>query len=215
MEQGTRNLTVQEEKGASSSDLAFSVRENGDVFTHYGVSHTKEMHFVIIRDDLQHFSHLHPTRDSQGIWHIDFKSEAGGTHWLYADFVDSEGDSYYPRFQKTFAGDKGQYGLVKDFSTSKTVDGYHITMKPSLNGNSATFAYEVTDAKDNPVKFEDYLGAKGHSILLTPSGNIIHAHAEDVPPVFETNVMTGSFYRMFTQFQINGKVVTVPFDWQL
>jgi Cu+-exporting ATPase len=214
MERGIKNLRVQEEKGQSSSEIAFSVREGDAIFTDYGISHTQKMHFIIVRDDLHYFSHLHPTMDSQGIWHVDFKPEVGGTYWLFADFVDSQNGSYYPRFEKSFSGDKGQYGLVKDFTTAKTIGGYLITMKPSLSGNTATFTYNVTDANGNPVQFEDYLEAKGHSILLTPNGDFVHAHTETIPPVFTTDIVRGSFYRMYTQFQIGGKVITIPFDWQ-
>ncbi len=214
MEKGTKDLRVQEEKGASSTDIAFSIREKGKIFTDYGFSHTKEMHFIVIRDDLQNFSHLHPMRDSQGVWHADFTPQAGGTYRLYADFVDSKGGSYNPYFEKTFGGEKEPYGLVKDFSTSKTVDGYRISLSPTLSGKTATFAYDITDEKGNPVELEDYLGAKGHSILLTTDGGFTHAHAESVPPVFRADVTPGTFYRMYTQFQIKGKVVTVSFDWQ-
>ncbi len=214
MEKGTLHLTVQEEKGATDSDIAFSIREGGKIFTNYGISHTKKMHFILVRDDLQYFSHLHPTVDATGVWHTDFTPDAGGTYWLYADFVDAQDGSYSPRFEKTFAGDKKQYGLVRNFSTTKTVDAYHITVRPTLSGSTATFAYDITDAAGKAVELEDYLGAKGHSILLTTNGGFTHAHTESVPPVFTVQVIPGTFYRMYTQFQINGKVVTVPFDWR-
>ena len=214
MEKGSRTLTVQQEKGAGTADIAFSIRENNQIFTDYGISHTKEMHFIVVRDDLLHFQHVHPVRDAKGVWHVDAKPATEGAYWFYADFADKDGGSYALRFEKTFTGDKGSYGIVKDFSVSKTVDGYRITLKPSLSGNTATFTYDVADANGQPVQLEDYLGAKGHSILLTTEGGFIHAHAEDVPPVFTTDVDPGTFYRMYTQFQIKGKVITVSFDWQ-
>lgn len=214
MQPGTQQLTVQKEQGSSPTDLAFSIRKDGQVFTDFGISHTKKMHFILVRDDLQYFSHVHPTMDVRGIWHETFTPEAGGNYWLYADFVDSADGSYSPRYGQSFTADKGQYGLVKDFTTEKTVDGYHITMQPTVAGTSATFAYTITDGAGNPVELEDYLGAKGHSILLTTKGDFTHAHAESVPPVFATEVAGNTFYRMYTQFQIKGKVITVPFDWQ-
>jgi hypothetical protein len=65
------------------------------------------------------------------------------------------------------------------------------------------------------VKEEPYLGARGHSVIISPSAEFIHAHASDEGelPTFITTLPSG-FYRMFTQFQINGKVLTVDFDWQ-
>jgi Cu+-exporting ATPase len=214
MPKGTRTLTVQEEKGRTPSDIAFSIREGGKIFTGFGVSHTKQMHFIIVRNDLQHFAHLHPVMDASGVWHAEYRPEAGGTYRLYADFADTEGGSYAPRFGKTFAGAQEPYGLVRDFASTRTVDGYRISMKPRLNGTTAAFTYEITGADGKPAELEEYLGAKGHSILLTASGGFIHAHAESVPPVFEAEVTPGTFYRMYTQFQIRGKVITVRFDRQ-
>ncbi len=214
MKPGTLHLTVQEEHGNSPDDIAFSIHEGTSVFENYGISHTQKMHFIVVRDDLQYFSHLHPTIDNQGIWHAAFTPKAGGTYWLYADFADQQGGSYYPRFEKTFAGDKGRYEVVKNFAISKTVDGYLISYEPTISGNIMTFKYSILDSHGTPVALEDYLGAKGHSILLTQNGDFIHTHTETDPPSFSTTVALNTFYRMFTQFQINGKVETVAFDWQ-
>ena len=212
---GDRNLTLTQETGANPTELAFSIHEDGTVFTDYGVSHTKEMHFIIVRDDLQHFQHLHPTRDAQGVWRVDFKPEAGGHYWLYADFVDSKGDTYTIRYEKDFSRDKGQYGIVKNFEKVKTVDGYRFELQPAVAGEEISFNYRITDAQGNIIQVEPYLGARGHSVIISPSAEFIHAHASDEGelPVFITTLPTG-FYRMFTQFQIRGKVITVDFDWQ-
>lgn len=213
---GERDLTLQEEPGSSQTDIAFSIRENEKIFADFGLSHTKEMHFIVVRDDLQHFQHLHPTRDAQGIWHVDFKPEAGGTYWLYADFVDTDNGTYTIPYEKNFTGEKGQYGLVENFEQMKTIDGYAIALKSSTTGKDISFAYTVTDAQGNRVELEEYLGAKGHSVLLSPSKDFIHTHPSDQSdaPVFTTALPPHRFYRIFTQFQIQGKVVTVNFDWQ-
>jgi len=219
MEKGSRNLTVQEEKGTSSSSLAFSIRENGDVFTDYGVRHTKEMHLIIVRDDLRYFSHLHPTRDVDGVWRTAFTPDAAGTYWLYADFIEKDGTPQTIRFERAYEGNPGQYGLVKKEEKKKVVDGYTVELPPvaTVGGNMLSFVYFITDAKGNPVEVEEYLGATGHSILISPSGDYIHAHTTESDygdPEFLVAEPKEKFYRAFTQFQIKGKVVTVDFDWE-
>ena len=211
---GDRNLTVTQETPTTPNELAFSIHEDGAIFSDYGISHTKEMHFIVVRDDLQHFQHLHPTRDAQGVWHVDFKPEAGGHYWLYADFVDSKKDTYTLRYEQDFPGAKGQYGTTKNFEKVKNVDGYRIELQPAVAGAETSFNYRITDAQENLVQVEPYLGARGHSVIISPSADFIHAHASDEGelPVFITSLPSG-FYRMFTQFQIKGKVITVDFDW--
>lgn len=220
---GTRALEVRQETGKTASDLAFSIWEGGKIFTDYGVSHTKEMHFIVVRDDLQHFQHLHPVRDAQGIWHIDFNPEAGGNYWLYADFVDGKQDSYTLRYEKDFSGEKGQYGTTKNFDKVKMVDGYRIELQPYSAGKETSFNYRITDSQGNLVQVEPYLGARGHSVILSPSADFIHAHPSTTLRTSATDegkllvfsaALPAGFYRMFTQFQIKGKVVTISFDWQ-
>lgn len=209
-----RELTVQDQ--SDDDEIAFVVRERSTVFADYGVSHTKEMHLIVVRDDLQHFQHLHPERDSEGVWRVAFTAPAGGTFWRYADFVDTEESPSTIRFDKEYAGDIGTYGIAKNSEMMKTVDGYRFTFKPAVSGDEVTFTYDITDNQGQPVQLEEYLGARGHSVLISPSGDFIHTHASEEGdlPVFATSMPSDEFYRAFTQFQIKGKVVTVDFDWQ-
>jgi hypothetical protein len=211
---GSANLMVRDQ--STDNEIAFSVREGNETFADYGVSHTKEMHLIVVRDDLQHFQHLHPERDTDGVWRVSFTAPAGGTYWRYADFVDTDEKTYTIQFDKEFLGDLGTYGIAKNSETVKTVDGYRIELETAKMGNDVSFTYKITDANSQPVQVEQYLGARGHSVLISPTGDFIHAHAseEGEDPVFTTTLPPDSFYRAFTQFQIKGEVITVDFDWQ-
>lgn len=211
---GTENLMVRDQ--STDTEIAFSVRDGDEAFDDYGVSHTKKMHLIVVRDDLQHFQHLHPERNSEGVWRIAFAPPAGGTYWQYADFVDTDASPYTIRFDKQYPGDLVTYGVAKNSETVKTVDGYRFTFKPAVSGDEVTFTYDITDSQGQPVQLEQYLGARGHSVLISPSGDFIHTHAseEGDMPVFATSMPSDDFYRAFTQVQIKGKVVTVDFDWQ-
>ncbi len=210
--EGTANLIVRDQ--STDTEIAFSIRDGDKAFTDYAVSHTKEMHLIVVRDDLQHFQHLHPERDANGVWHVPFTASAGGTYWRYADFVDTDEKTYTIRFDKEYPGDPGTYGIAKNSETVKTVDGYRIELETAKAGNDVSFTYKITNANGQPVQVEEYLDARGHSVLISPTGNFIHAHAEeeDEEPKFTTTLPPDTFYRAFTQFQINGKVVTVNFD---
>lgn len=211
---GTENLMVRDL--STDTEIAFSVRDGDEAFDDYGISHTKEMHLIVVRDDLQHFQHLHPERDSEGVWRAAFSPPAGGTYWRYADFVDTDESPYTIRFDKEYAGNRGTYGIAKNFETVKTVDGYRFEVEPQTSNDEVTFTYTITDSQGQPAVLEEYLGATGHSVLISPSGDFIHTHPseEGETPVFATAMPSDDFYRAFTQFQIKGKVVTVNFDWQ-
>lgn len=204
--------------------VRFTVKDGDDTFTDYGISHTKEMHIIVVRDDLRHFAHLHPERDAEGIWRIVFTPDAGGDYWLYADFVEDDDTPHTIRFERSYAGDQKAYGLEKSDERIRTVDRYTIELQSSREGEQTVFAYRITDAKGEVPKLEEYLGAKGHSVLISPSGDFIHTHPstssgqapeeEGELPTFIAKLAAGSFHRMFTQFQIEGEVLTVFFDWE-
>ena len=212
--QGSADLIVRDQ--STDTEITFSVREDNEIFADYGVSHTKEMHLIVVRDDLQYFHHLHPQRDADGVWRVPFTEPAGGIYWRYADFVDTDEKTYTIRFDKQYPGDLGTYGIAKNTETMKTVDGYRFALETEKNGSDVSFTYKITDEAGLPIQVEEYLGARGHSVLISPSGDFIHAHASDEGenPVFITSDLTENFYRAFTQFQIKGKVITVNFDWQ-
>lgn len=200
---------------STETEIAFSIRDGDETFTNYGISHTKEMHLIVVRDDLRYFSHLHPERDNQGVWRTAFTAPAGGTFLRYADFVDRDLNPSTIRFDRKYPEDPGMHGIVKNFERVKTVDGYRFEMKSEISNNELTFTYKITDAQSQSVELEEYLGAMGHSVLISSLGDFIHTHAteEGETPVFATTKPSDDFYRVFTQFKIKGEVVTVKFDY--
>lgn len=204
------------EDRSTETEIAFVIRKEGKIFTDYRISHTKEMHLIVVRDDLMHFHHLHPERDSEGVWRVPFNAPAGGKYRLYADFVERNQSSHTILFERSYGGSRGKSGIIKNVERVKTVDGYRIEMQPTLTAGENIFTYIITDAQGRPAKLEQYLGALGHSVLLSPSGDFIHTHPSEGTgtPVFNAAHLTEDFYRIFTQLQIEGKVITVEFDWQ-
>lgn len=211
---GSANLTVDDR--STDTEIVFAVRDGDEIFRNYGISHTKEMHLIIVRDDLRYFHHLHPKRDAKGAWRTAFVPPAGGTYGLYADFIEKNGASHTIRFERDYKGKKNTYGIAKNFEHVKTVDGYRFALDPRIEGDKITFTYNITETKGQSVKLEEYLGALGHSVLISPDGDFIHTHPseEGENPVFATSKPSDDFYRIFTQFQIKGNVLTVNFDWE-
>ena len=199
-----------------SGEIAFAIMDGDAVFTDYGVSHTKEMHLLVVRDDLRHFHHVHPERDAEGVWHVPFTPPAGGTYWIYADFIGTDDKPHTIRFTRTLEGDPGERGLSQNFGTEKLVGKYIVELHADPYDQGMLFTVKIRDERygDAP-QLEPYLGAMGHGILLSQEGNFIHTHPSPAGDelVFHTRALTGGFYRIFAQFQIQGELLTVEFDW--
>ncbi len=213
---------------SNETEIAFRITEDNKTFMDFGISHTKEMHLIVVRDDLQHFAHLHPTRDESGTWRVTYAAPAGGKYWLYADFVESNQSAHTIRFKRTHTGDLGEYGILKSVETTQHVGnggGYDITMDATTLGDGGVqFNYWIYDVMGADQKLETYLGELGHSVLISPSGEFVHVHpfkeyvgydaTNRTHPVFVTGPLEDPYYRVFTQFQIKGKIITVEYDWQ-
>ena len=127
-------------------NVRFVVKSGDAVLQSFGVNHTKEMHLVIVRSDLRYFQHLHPTRDANGVWHAAFNPQFGGTYWLYADFVETNGTSHVIRFVREYKKDSGEAGVVKDFGRAKIFYDYtvqlHDQVEFQLAGKVVTTAFD-------------------------------------------------------------------------
>lgn len=125
--------------------------------------------------------------------------------------------------------------VISDTTNIKTVDGYTITYNmPSELKAQTEFSYNLEiDKNGQPVTdLENYLGALGHGVILRSDNlDFIHTHAGETKPgsgAMDHSMMTASgepknrgpkinfstsfpepgTYRVFTQFQHMGKVVT-------
>lgn len=128
--------------------------------------------------------------------------------------------------------------VVADTSTNKTVDGLKVSYTfPDTLKAQTPIDYELVveqPGEKEPVMLEPYLGAMGHGVILRESNlDFIHTHAEgmDMTDMGSMSMDTGSMgnmvhkgepdtmdfsatfpepgtYKIFTQFQVNGKVHT-------
>lgn len=200
---------------STDKEISFSVLDGDTLFSDYGISHTQEMHLIVVRTDLRYFAHVHPTRDDGGMWRVPFTPPAGGTYWLFADFVDRDMQHHTIRFERTYAGETGEIGIVRDHRKEKDVGRYTVTMEETPYSHGTLFTFHI-DGWSGMPRLEPYLGALGHGILISSNGDFIHTHPSPASDhlTFHASGTAGTFYRIFTQFQVQGTVHTVAFDWE-
>lgn len=131
--------------------------------------------------------------------------------------------------------------VIADKQPNKTVDGYEITYSlPAILEQKKEVQYSLMINKNGqPVtNLNNYLGALGHSVILKADTlDFIHTHAGDKPGMnqgtdmghtsettmmqneanrgpqinFTTTFSSSGVYKIFTQFQHVGKVITTDF----
>ena len=100
---------------------------------------------------------------------------------------------------------------------SVNVDGMRVSLTEGASkaGAEAELGFEVTrDGK--PVAIEDYLGAKGHLVALR-QGDLafLHVHPDENSLRFMATFPTAGNYRLFLQFQTDGRVHTAAFTQEV
>lgn len=208
------------------------VDDRGNITKDFEVTHTKQMHVIVARKDLAYFQHVHPDFDSAtGVFTLkDLTLPADGEYRIFADFspVGVQKDEMGMPLAVTTSEDikTGSSYSPQPIGTeekSKTFDGMLVSL--ATHGTPTSDAenmlmFSLKDVNGKPVTdLQPYLGALGHSVILR-EGNLdfIHAHPmEDVSATqngavdFMVNFPEAGKYKVFTQFQRDGKVITTNF----
>ena len=220
-----------------------------EVLKDYETVHEKKMHFIVVREDLQNFQHLHPEfNENSGEWTVDVIFPSGGPYRIFPDFTPGKSADNPQLLPVTVnsrvdVGDMAKYKaqpLVVDTSPTKTVDGYAINYKlsPQQPKAQSDFTYTLTVNKNGQpvINLDTYLGALGHSVILREGTlDFIHTHAGEAsagnnqgaiehggammgstgtkgPDInFSTTLPESGVYKIFTQFQHQGKVQTTDY----
>jgi hypothetical protein len=174
------------------------------------------MHLILARRDLTGFQHLHPEQAADGTWTASVRIEDAGSYRLFADF--SYGDDAY-----TLASDLRVDGvadlrpLPEPAPSAVSDGGYDVRLDAGAArpGEEAELRFTITN-NGTPVETEPYLGAGGHLVALR-DGDLafLHVHPADDSVRFDATFPTEGRYRLFLQFQHEGRVQTVAFTQEV
>lgn len=210
------------------------IDDRGNILKEFDTVHEKIMHVIIVRKDLAEFQHIHPDFNSQTgeftLSALTFPSD--GNYRLFADFTPTSSQIRPDNMKLPVTlssdisvGNTAHYipQALGSSENKKTVDGYSVTLTTSpapIKNNEETHLAFMIEKDGKPVtNLEPYLGALGHSVILS-EGNLdfIHAHAMNEATATQNGTITfvttfpkAGKYKAFTQFQHEGKVVTTDF----
>ncbi|MFI0817939.1 hypothetical protein ACH4TX_15760 [Streptomyces sp. NPDC021098] len=207
------------------SELRFSIRDSaGRKVTAFKREHDKELHLILASRDLGTFRHLHPTRSSDGTWSTSAGLPTAGTYRLFADFTPAAKGAKGLTLGTDLAV-SGSYRPAPLPAPAKVaeVDGYTVTLDGRLRpGAASELKLKVAKNGHSVTDLDPYLGAYGHLVALR-SGDLayLHVHPNGTPgdgktkpgPTisFSATAPSAGTYRLFLDFQHQGKVRTASF----
>jgi hypothetical protein len=213
----TLDLRTTAIEAGTPGELALVIEgPDGRPVTDYTVEHTKELHLVIVGRDLAGYAHLHPTRDTNGVWTVTAPVLAPGSYRVFADFVPAGGDGLTLAADLTVPGDHQPVPLPAP-SIESTVDGYDVSFDGDLiAGTESELTITVSRDGEPLTDLQPYLGALGHLVAIR-DGDLayLHVHPLEVtggsggPEVrFAVEVPTDGTYGLFFDFSHGDDVRT-------
>ncbi|MFS8097408.1 hypothetical protein LFM09_09745 [Lentzea alba] len=189
----------------------------GDTVTKFAVEHEKKLHLVLVRRDGSGFQHVHPEMAADGTWSVPLTLPSAGSYRVFADFKPENGAKTTLGADVQVAGAYEPQQFTQD-SRESSIDGYVVRLNGDLTAGAES-SVTVTVTKDGkPVTdLQPYLGANGHLVALRAADlAYLHVHPQDGPGAgpdvkFAVEVPTAGRYRLFLDFQHEGKVRTAEF----
>jgi hypothetical protein len=218
----------------ASSSTAYSFKiidDQGNTLKDFQMEHEKLLHLIVVRKDLNEFQHVHPTLDATtGIFTLsDLTFPSSGAYRIFADFtpISAQMDASGQPMNVVSSEDMAVAGAYSPqplgtTETTKTFDGYMVTLttdpKAPLSG-TVMLMFAISKNGKPVADLQDYLGALGHSVILKEKTlDYIHTHAIETPSskqngtiTFHVEFPSAGNYKVFMQFQDQGKVTTTNF----
>jgi hypothetical protein len=195
------------------------------------LNHEAFVHLIVISDDNQQFSHLHPARVGEGIFAISFVPPQAGLYNAYLEVTrqDSGTQLLHDRFT-VGAADAG--APAPDAATSCVprcvIDdlAIDVQMTPITLDQNTTLTLTMTRGGEPVRDLEPWLGMAGHMVARSADGAVLaHVHAVGQMLSSETALTAARFgptlqfvnrfpaagaYRMWVQFKRANRLYTVP-----
>ncbi len=219
----TAKLTAGNIQAGAETKLAIDIKaKSGQAIDKFETFQTKKMHLIIVSDDLQTFSHVHPTYQQQGRFEVQANFPQGGNYTLISDYKPESQAEQVSLMQVKVAG-KPASAPKLDFTKAKSIGDtkVQLTTDNLKAGKETMLVFKMQQANGQPVSdLQPYLGERGHLVIMKSSdpltrADYIHAHAVQHGTGGEVHFMTtfpkAGKYKMWGQFNRSGKIVTADF----
>ncbi|MDZ8055117.1 MAG: hypothetical protein RMX68_026595 [Aulosira sp. ZfuVER01] len=198
---------------------------NGKAIANFDKFQEQLMHLIIVSDNLDTFNHIHPVYKGNGRFEVQANFPHPGNYTIFSDYKPAGKAEQVSLLTTKVLGEAPNTPKI-DFSTTSTIGNTQANLKfsqPTLKaGQEVHVIFNLQDtATKQPIKdLQPYLGERGHLVIIKRTSPLtradyIHAHALKDTPDGEVHFIT-SFpkpgdYKLWGQFNRNGKIVTANF----
>lgn len=183
--------------------------------------HDKKVHFLIAKNDLSHFEHVHPEYKN-GVWSVAMNIPKNGTYYTYTD-ISPISEKPVVLFNTLLVG-RASTATLQFPTTSSNLNTKNGAIEVQLSsphiiaGMPTELTFTLTENKAPVTDIGTYLGAYGHVVALQHGSpkTFLHLHPlttqkpSDGKILFNTTFNEDGRYTLFAQFNIRNTVQTFP-----
>jgi hypothetical protein len=208
--------------------LSLWSREENRLVSDFEIVHEKQLHLILVREDLGLFFHEHPELQADGKFSLTFKFPTAGRWNLFADMAPRGAGQQVALCSVTVEGAPyRREALVPAAQPVIKQDDLTLTMQPAylVAGRAIWLSFRLEDGAGHPPSgLEAWLGAPAHLILISNDTPIfVHSHPEpgdeqasrDGTLIFQARFPRPGVYKGWVQFQRSGQLFTLPFVLQV
>lgn len=224
----TAKLTPPQKLAAKESvNLVIDIQDDQQKpVTKFDVFQEKLMHLIVVSDDLRFFDHLHPEYKNNGRFEVTANFSEPGNYTFFSDYKPSGKQENISVMKVNVPGSVPLPKDLEKFAKTKTISDTKVNLNVAQtdikSGQEVSLKFDIQDAKSNQSlkDLQPYLGEKGHLVIIKSSAPLtvtdyIHAHASQNSPdgqiEFKTQFPQPGTYKMWFQFNRNGKITTADF----
>ncbi|MBW4494632.1 MAG: hypothetical protein KME26_16400 [Oscillatoria princeps RMCB-10] len=206
--------------------LVIDIRDSaGKAITNFDTFQEKLMHLIAVSDDLEFFSHIHPTYKGNGRFEVEASFPKSGGYTLFSDYKPA-GQIERVSVLKTAVTGTASPAPAADINLTQTFGNTKVQLAlPEATvkaGKEVMLVFNVRDTATGQkvTDLQTYLGETGHLVIIRQSADLkasdyIHAHPHGGTPAGEVHFMTHfpqpGKYKLWGQFNRNGQIVTADF----
>jgi hypothetical protein len=191
----------------------------GHVVRDFDEQHGESIHLMVVRRDLIHYQHLHPSLGTDGAWSVPLVLPEPGVYRAFADF--SVGGESLTLGADLHVPGEMELASFPDPTDLARVDGYEVELEAGAltAGLASSLTFHITQEGQDVEDLEPYLGALGHLVALR-EGDLAFLHVHPTGGVrsqitFHAVFPSMGHYRLFLPFAHQGRVHTVDFTAEI
>lgn len=214
-----------DEKPKPKTDTAITIRiqdNKGKPIDKFDINHEKKMHLIVVSKDLSFFDHIHPEYKGDGKFIVTTQFPDSGDYKLIADYVPTGSSATSQSEWVSVDGTAPELAeIIPETNFVKTINDIDVTLSFDhlMADMDLNLTFNMVDAKTKkPVTdLQPYLGAVGHVVIISADAEkYLHVHPTDEKAKgpdaqFMTKFPKSGIYKIWGQFQRNGKTFIVPF----